>query len=400
MILFKNNLVLNFKRYQSVQKVGMSIWILGIGLIITLALLVQFPEVFAISREEIETLDKEIQSLQVKLSSYDELIAAQKTVMISSEKTAKEKKEELRIAIRDEGKSWTGTEAVQKKQLEYDQSVQDAKDSRIKWIDLLKEKSSVLKKIRSLGETQKSMEIQLQVAGQPKGLAKLIGIDISQGCITQIRNGFATDCPSYMELEKFDTSRQEVSGVFVNDDGFYHRDLPIQKNSWRLYDHDPTPRIIVDPPLGMSERIRLITIQDNFDIYLLPESKNMKPSYEIINMTKSADEWGKEQFHSGLGKTSYFNQIDTAARTVFHDRYVDEKCKQAIINADKWEILLPDTITYMQHNCNDSYTSFEHKEIITKNLTPQDITTSQKYKDQKRLEWIKENCLKTYGICK
>ena len=372
------------------------IWLVVFGVIVALVVMVQFQDVFAASMEEI---DIEIQSLQAKLLSYDGMITEAKKAMVDSERLLKDKKEELRIAKRDQGKSWGGTEKVGSVQKLVGDASKSVQDARTKYISLIKEKSDVIKKIKELKSSKKVIELQLQVAGRPTGQAKIIGVDLSQGCISQIKNKFKTDCPDYFELAKFDNSRQEVSGFFV-DDGYYHRENPTQLNSWRVYDYDGIPRIIVDPPLGMSERIRLITIQDNFSVYLLPDSRFVKPSYQLVNMTKSADEWGKNGTYSGLNKTSYFNVIDTASRIIYHDRYVDDKCWHAIINADKWEILLPDTINYMRNNCSDAHTSFIHKEVIIEKLTPQDISTSQKYKDEQRLKWIIQNCLKTYGVCK
>ena len=87
------DLVLNFKRNESVQESGMSkIWLMVLGLIVTLVIMAQFPDVFA------DSIEEEIKSLQIKLASYDELITAQKSVMADSAKLVKEKKEELRIA--------------------------------------------------------------------------------------------------------------------------------------------------------------------------------------------------------------------------------------------------------------------------------------------------------------
>lgn len=400
--LNKNNLVLNFKRWQSVQKQGMSkFWILVFGVIITLAVLVQFPEVLAITRDEIDSIKSEINTLEGKITLVDGLISEQKKIMAEAEKTIKTKKEELRQAKKVEGKSWTGTEAVQKKQLELDLSVQAGKDARVKYLSLLKEKSDVIKRIKLLQKQTITSEVQLKIESIPNtsGQVKIIGVDLSQGCIIQIKNNHTSDCPTFLDLRKYDSSRQEVSGYFKSENGYYSRSEPVQKNSWRQYDSDPTLRIIVDPPNGMIDRIRLITIQDNFITYLLPESKKVT-EYAFTNGSK-IDEWNNTATFTKLDKSKpYFDDTNYSSRTIYHDRYVDKSCKQAIINADKWEILLPDTIEYMRHNCDDSFTSFEHKEVIVQTLAKHDITTSQKWKDEQRLKWIKENCLKTYGICK
>ena len=376
--------------------------LLSIMVISLLIITAQFPQVFGISRSDIDSIKSEINSLELRITELDVLISEHKVTMKSNEDLIKSKREELRKAKEIEGKSWTGTELVIKKQTEYDESVQTANDSRQKYLSLLREKSDAIKRIKELNLQTKEIEKQLLIENRPNtsNLIKIIGVDLSQGCITQIKANLTTDCPTYLDLRSLDSSKQEISGYFKKENGYYERDNPILQNSWRFYDKDPTPRIIIDPPNGMGERIRLITIQDNFDTYLLPDSTVMKQNYVILNNTSTYDGWGNSTNYSKLDKSVQIQAWDnTASRIIYHDRYVDEYCKHAVINADKWLMLLPDTIDYMRNNCDESHTSFNHKEIVIQNLTNHDITTSQKYKDEQRLKYIKEFCIFKYKAC-
>lgn len=403
-ILKPYNLVLNFKRWYSCTESVSDfkvIVLLSILVISVLVVFAQFPEVFG-SRDEIKSIKSEITVLEKRNEALNILISEQKITINSNESTAKLKKEELRLAKLNEGKSWIGKEITIKKEIEYNQSVQVVKDSNEKYLNLLQEKSDNIKKIKELDSNALKLQIQLQKETNPNptGKAKIIGVDLSKSCITQNKNGIKSDCPTYLDLKSLDASKQEVSGYFETKNGYFSRTEPKLVNSWRFYDYDPTPRIIIDPPQSMSERIRLITIQDNFDTYLLFESRFMKQDYVLLNSTSPPDNWGNYTNYNKLDKQSVQVRNNTASGVIFHDRYVDERCKHAVINADKWLQLLPDTINFMRNNCDESFTSFNHKEIVTKTLTPQDITTTQKYKDEQRLKWIKENCLAKYGSCK
>jgi len=191
-----------------------------------------------------------------------------------------------------------------------------------------------------------------------------IGITLSNSCITLLQNNFSTTCPTYEELKALDSSNTKVSGKFETIDGWHQRTSSDYKNSWRYYDDDPRIRIFVDPPKGMNDKIDMIEIQPNFDTYLLAKDNN------ITNNT----------------------------RTVYHDRYIDN-CKNAIINAEKWKLLLADTIYFMRNNCNDNFTLFNHIETIYVEYVDHDISTSRKYIHEKWLEEVKTYCIFKYASC-
>lgn len=347
-----------------------------IPLVAALVILVYLPGVFGDSHE-------------AELGRLDILISAQKGIMSDADKEIKQSQDNLRQVKKTEGKSWDFLPNIKAAQERLDTSVQKGKDARVKYIELLKEKSNLIKQNKEIKQKEPVQVYQGK---------RIIGLQISEKCINMIKKNYTTTCPTYLDLRKFDSSIQSISGYFVND-GIYHRSNPILTESWRYYDHDNTPRIIVNPPNGMADRYPLIIIESNFGTYLQADSLSMKQSYTIINKTKTADNWGRNSTYSGLNKTVSIPVMDNiGTRVIYHDWFVDSRCKEAMINSDKWETLLPEIIKYLQNSC--ASTDLVNKEIIVKNYTTHDITTSQKYKDEQRLKWIKENCLKVYGSCK
>ena len=326
---------------------------------------------------------------ELDLTDIDIKIDEWKITMKNLDKLLEQAKENLRIAKQDQHKSWEGSIHLESVQTALTKAEKDVKDGRIKYLDLLREKSDMIK------ASKQPKTDPIIPTTNLTGLIKMIGVELSQSCIVQIKNNIPTECPSYLDLRQVDSSRQEISGYFKKENGYYFRDTPALLFSWRFYDHDPAIRVIVDPPNGMSERIRTITIQDNFDVYFLPDSQKMKQNYIILNNTRDDN-----STFSSIEKTNPVQVWDdTASRVIYHDRYVDKTCKHAVINAEKWKMLLPDTIDYMRNNCDESHTSFNHKEVVVQQLTPQDITTSQKYKDEQRLKWIKEFCIFKFKAC-
>lgn len=192
----------------------------------------------------------------------------------------------------------------------------------------------------------------------------LIGISLSKSCQTMIRNNVTSQCPSYLELVQLDSSLS-VQGLFTYDDkGFYHRENSQYRNSWRLYDTDPTPRIIVDPVHGMADKIQMIEIQPSLETYLDPKDT------VIINNT----------------------------RTVYHQRFVDD-CHNAVISAEMWKELIADTIYYMRNGCAEKYTAFDPIEKIYMPPSYQDISTSRKYLHDQWIDFVQHNCIYKFRSC-
>ena len=91
---------------------------------------------------------------------------------------------------------------------------------------------------------------------------QFVSIRLSQTCLTLIKSGHPTDCPTYRELkEKFDNTDPRFSGGFVDYGYDIRRDNPTIKNYWNYYEQIPNWKIItVDPDAKMMQKGMLIEI--------------------------------------------------------------------------------------------------------------------------------------------
>ena len=252
----------------------------------------------------------------------------------------------------------------------WDDAKKNTQDAFKNWNDLKQELSELKTELHNadlilVGLEKKIADFNLiQRITKTADTTKMIGIDLSESCIILKKNNMITECPSYEDLIQLDSSIQEWSGKFVYDeDGWYHREAPPMKNSWRLYDTENEFRIIVDPPKGMNNRIKMITIQPNLDTYILPTDR-----------------------------------ADNYTRILYHDRFVDN-CRKAIINAELWEMLSVDTVMYMRHGCDNKWTTFNHIELIPIELVEHDISTSQKWKHDQWIKNVTTHCIFKYRAC-
>lgn len=225
-------------------------------------------------------------------------------------------------------------------------------------------------------QTKQSQLTRIIGSSDLSGIDSKIGIELTQSCLTSIKwNLNRTECPTYEDIVYLDNSNQFVSGKFITTDGWFHRNATGYQDSWAWYTQDETPRIFVDPPTGMFSKIKMITIAPNFKTYLVAEDSTREHIGEFDNK----------------------QQID---RVYYHDRYTNENCSKSTINAAKWQTLLPDTITFMQNNCNPASTEIEIVEVISTDKTIFDISKSSAWQYTQKLKWIIENCLMSYGACK
>ena len=170
-----------------------------------------------------------------------------------------------------------------------------------------------------------------------------------------LKNNFTSSCVGYDLLRQLDSSNEDISGGWIVEDGYTKRDVSVLEKSWRWYDTDDNIRIIVDPPTGMTERIKMITLTNNFDTYFTPS--DMK--------------------------------LENNTRTWHEGRYVD-KCRTAIIDVNNWLMLLPDTIHYLRTNCE--VTGYDELKSENMTLSNIDITTSPNYQAELKLIADKERC--------
>ena len=211
---------------------------------------------------------------------------------------------------------------------------------------------------KQVGEEDKKRVERTAVAIE--SYTKLVGVKLSQNCIVMIKNNITSNCPTYEELSQLDTSNTEMSGEFGWSDGWYHRHPSKFKDGYRWYDWDNEIRILVDPPSDHQHRIKMITIENNFDKYVLAPSDNKLRNNTI---------------------------------TLHHDRSVKD-CRTAQITTDDWESLLPDTIHYLRTDC--TVTNFDEKIVNVRDDTPWDYEDCQwcKYRT-----WLETAMLRCLGLC-
>jgi hypothetical protein len=182
---------------------------------------------------------------------------------------------------------------------------------------------------------------------------KMVGIRLSNTCITLLKNNLTTNCPSYSDLLSLDSSNRQISGDFVTENGFLKRTNPKYENHWKFYSLKDDYVIFIDPPTDIFGRIKIITIT--------PQLTFFSPTLE-----------------SGSVQDRLILKFG---------RFVNESCDNATITAVGWLELLPDTIFYMRKNCEPTMTKYELSETITKERHKPDITTSP----NKQYEfWVKE----------
>ena len=67
-------------------------------------------------------------------------------------------------------------------------------------------------------------------------------------------------------------------------------------------------------------------------------------------------------------------------------------CDNAIISADDWLRLLPDTIYFMRNGCGEQYTTIDIIETFEDKVTEIDITESAAWQYEQWLAETKEAC--------
>lgn len=224
--------------------------------------------------------------------------------------------------------------------------------------------------ISVLASTFSFTAILLPDANASGGLNKSIGIAYSKTCKIMIQNNFTHTCPMPIDLYTLDTSNKKISGGFIIQGNWIERVEPTLEHHFRFYDFEKDWNIFFEPPGDMRDRIRMIYIENNFKQYFIPgESFSLKVNEDINSIV--------------------YGVI----------RYTDSTCKNITIGTDNFDIVFPDTLQYLRHGCDSNYSYLDTKVKTDYKKSFQDITTSQKYKDEQRLKYIKENCLKEYGVC-
>lgn len=196
---------------------------------------------------------------------------------------------------------------------------------------------------------------------------KAVGIELSKSCKT------ASKCPKPSDLVQFDNSDPRFFGKF---DEKGNRIMSPRTDSFEWLKIEKNYIILYDPPPKTRMYIPIITIAPSLPAFFTQEQ--MK-KVEVDNGPYKAKE---------------------TVRQISHTRYVNDSCTEAIITAENWRTVLPDTIEFMQYGCDPTHT---HVETVTKDIQPiteHKLPTSYKYKLDKMYDQVKKKCLKTYGKCK
>ena len=340
-----------------------------VGILFMLWVTFSLPNANGITRAEYDTLENSLEQYQTQLEDIETTITNKRTIISDQEKKVESMKDILRDLKRDSDGTWEKQLEIIEYENDFANEEQVLKNEKANLLSLLDQKSEYLIQIKNLEE-----ELQYAEIDAPPSLdhfEKKIGIVLSKTCLTMIQNNIDSTCPTYKDLITLDSSDTNVSGKFTTDEnGFFHRSEPTIQNSWRLYDFDEEIRVFVDPPQGMTERIKTITLHPNFDTYLLTED---------------------------LSEGDYASE-SIFARVIYHDRYID-KCQQATINADKWELLLADTVHFMRNQCDRDHTSFQEREIVNATKTEIDITSSPNWEYQQWLEEVSNFCIFKFKQC-
>lgn len=371
-------------------KINDWIWIITLCFVLVIIYVTfSMPNVDAATRAEVDELKIREKNIRDTIGTVEERISVQKGTIKDHEIIINNLKDDLREAKKQAGSGWEGIKKVVETEKSLNDAFNQARENRNKLIDLLREKSDY---IREQKELIHSIDNAVIIHNDYSHLVKKIGVNLSQTCITMIKNNLNSTCPTYKDMISLDSSDTDISGKFTTDGSFFHRDEPNRQQSWRYYDFDDTIRVFIDPPKGMAERIKMIEIQPNFDNYFITDSMEQQSEFELIDVVINATKFKKAV------TIQVKNQTQDYGRIIYHDRYVDS-CSKAVINADKWEILLADTINYMRNNCDESHTSFIEKEIIHPNYTSIDITTSPNWQFQQEMKRISEFCIFKFRAC-
>ena len=178
-----------------------------------------------------------------------------------------------------------------------------------------------------------------------------VGIALDRTCLALIKAEMKTNCPTYEDILLVypDTSNKRISGDFIFKDGMLQRENPKYPNHLNAYTYE-NPMTWIDPPSDTRDRIKLITIATKLPFYKVDGSKQKKNNTLVFGA----------------------------------DRYVDSRCHSAIISAEKWILLLGDTIWYLQSGCTK--TNFDSIVKIYQKPMDHDPKSSTWYKYQ---QWLK-----------
>jgi len=359
-----------------------------IPLIILFLIILPILDVHAVSREDINNMKDEINNAEKNIIQINQEIINQNKIIKEKQDQLEEEKDNLRQVKRDSNVSWDALLSIESAELAVRDAIQSIKDARNELFLLLNEKSDNIKLINLL-DIQIIEDEKLLAQNQTNSsLVKLIGIELSQSCITLNQlNDTTSPCPTYFDMLYLDSSNTDISGKFITADGFFHRDKSPLHESWRWYDNTEKLYTILDPPHGMNDRIKMITLVPSLQTYTLNHDMVQHSKFELIDVMVNGT------YSQKAISIQTQNQTQDYGRYLFHDRYI-ENCKNATISAKLWIDLLPITINHLRNDCVDS--QFDEREIIYTIPSEIDITTSPNWQYTK---WLNESKISCKGLC-
>lgn len=318
---------------------------MGVGWLVIVVLTIPFIPVLA---------DAQINSTII--IQLDQKIIEQNEIIKKDKEFIQENKDYLEQQRELAAKSWDALLTVEPAEKGVNNAILQYKDDRNHLKVLLIERSNQYKIIRLQSEQLTQEKIDENIIKNPANLVRLVGVDISTSCV------LSDKCLNYSDIIHLDSSNTRISGEFIEINGDIRRDKSPLEDSWRWYDMDDKLRVIVDPPNGMSDRIKMVTIS-NLGIYF--SNNDMSFNYDMY--------------------------ISNTTRTWQEDRFVDN-CNTAIIKNDL--DLLDDTINYLRTGCTITNFNSTRYEIITPSYF--DPTTSPNWQFT---QWVNESKIKCKTLC-
>jgi len=314
-------------------------------------------------KEEKENVKNDIEELGIE-------VIEQYVIIQNLETELSDERDIIRELRKADDNSWEYIEILYDQRIVIEDIEKELSDGNKELQLLITEKLETIQRLDGLEDEIKEMEHDF-INNKPENkktitvndLKKKIGITLSNTCIQMIKNNIDTTCPSYEELYWLDSSNQNVSGKFVTDDnGFFHRGNPQMTNSWKWYDFDVRPRIFVDLPSQRNSDMITIEITTNLDTFIVPNS-----------------------------------QIIEGVRVIYHGMYVDDKCKNVIIDSEIWLDHIAQLIHYLRRGCVEGLIPFDNIEYIPIEPTDVYIGDSAKWLEK---QWFNDSKILCKQICK
>jgi len=355
-------------------------------LLVVIYVMFSLPNASAITRGELDALKEKEKTLENNIADADQRLTGQKDKINEQDKTLSNLKQKLRNV---NGTNWNAQKSKIDLEIKISNTVQKLKEFRDELGKIIQDKSDWIKEIKSLDiENQKIDRLVLP------DLAPKIGIKLSKNCETMLKNNMTTNCISYKNIITLDSSDTYISGKFVTDNGFFHRTKGAVNNDCHVYPKKQFV-IFVDPSQHCINRIKIITIENNFETYTVPGERVQHEEYNYVDYIVNKTYGNKTEFKT----IQILNKTQDFGRVLYHYRWIDDNCRTATLNAANVTKMLADTIHFMRSDCDESQTSFITKEIIPIVTTPQDYTTTQDYAEKEFLKYVKEFCIFKFKAC-